>query len=79
VAARKKKGAGSGTLAADAASQLDVAGLDAGAGGVDPAEVRVLEEADDVGLRRGLEGSDRLGLPAQAGAVVLGDLADEEL
>ena len=68
-----------GTLATDAAGELDVLGHDGDALGVDGAEVGVLEEADEVGLGRLLEGEDGGGLEAEVGLEVLGDLADEAL
>lgn len=49
-------------FAADAAGQLDVLGHDGDALGVDSAQVRVLKEADEVGLGRLLLGRFRKGL-----------------
>ena len=66
-------------LATDAAGQLDVLRHDGDALGVDGAEVGVLEEADEVGLGRLLEGGDGGGLEAQVGLEVLGNLADQAL
>ena len=66
-------------LAADAAGELDVAGHDGDALGVDGAEVGVLEEGDDVGLGGLLEGAEGVRLEAAVGLEVLGDLADEAL
>ena len=63
----------------DAASQLDVLGLDRDALGVDGAQVRVLKEADEVGLRGLLERKDGRRLEAQVGLEVLGNLADQAL
>ena len=75
-------------LSADAAGQLDVLGHDGDSLGVDSAEVGVLEESDEVGLRGFLESTDGRRLEAEIGLEVLGDftnqtlegqLADEEL
>ena len=68
-----------GALATDAAGELDVLGHDGDALGVDGAEVGVLEEANEVGLGRLLEGDDGRRLEAQVSLEVLGDLADEAL
>ena len=68
-----------GTLSTDAAGELDVLGHDGDALGVDGAEVGVLEEANEVGLGRLLEGEDGGGLEAEVGLEVLGDLTDEAL
>jgi hypothetical protein len=46
---------------------------------VDGAQVGVLEQRDEVGLDRLLEGSDGRRLEAQVRLEVLGDLADETL
>eukprot|EP00982_Pelagococcus_subviridis_P017398 31535-Pelagococcus_subviridis.AAC.1 len=66
-------------LTTDAAGELDVLGHDRDTLGVDRAEVRVLEEADEVRLGRLLERKDRGGLEAEVRLEVLGDLADEAL
>ena len=66
-------------LATDAARQLDVLGHDGDALGVDGAQVGVLEQADQVGLRRLLQGQDGAGLEAQVGLEVLRNLADQAL
>ena len=66
-------------LATDAAGELDVLGHDGDALGVDGAQVGVLEEADQVGLRRLLQGQDGARLEAQVRLEVLRDLADEAL
>jgi histone H3 len=50
--------------------------LDSDALGVDGAEVGVLEEGDEVGLDRLLEGADGRALEAEVGLEVLGDFAD---
>ena len=57
----------SGALAADAARQLDVLGLDGDALGVDGRQVGVLEQAHQVGLGRLLQCQHRLGLEAEVG------------
>ena len=65
--------------AADAEGELHVLWHDCDALCVDGAEIGVLEEADQVGLARLLEGSDGRRLEAQVGLEVLGDLADQAL
>jgi hypothetical protein len=59
--------------------QLDVLGHDGDTLGVDGAQGRVLEEADQVGPRGLLEGDDGGRLEAQVGLEVLGDLTDQAL
>ena len=59
-----------GPLPADAAGQLDVLGHDGHALGVDRAQVGVLEEADQVGLRGLLQGDDSRRLEAEVGLEV---------
>merc|ERR1719408_128324 len=66
-------------LAADAARELDVLRHDRHALRVDGAEVGVLEEADQVRLRRLLEREDRGRLEAKVRLEVLRDLAHEAL
>jgi histone H3 len=66
-------------LAAEAAGELEVLGLDGDTLGVDGGEVGVLEERDEVGLGRLLEGEDGRRLEAEVGLEVLGDLTDETL
>ncbi len=68
-----------GALAADTTGKLDVLGHDGNTLGVDGAQVRVLEEANEVGLGGLLEGEDGGSLEAEVGLEVLGDLADETL
>ena len=68
-----------GTLPTDAASQLDVLGLDGDALGVDGSQVGVLEQANQVGLGSLLEGQHCRGLEAQVGLEVLGNLAHQAL
>jgi hypothetical protein len=78
----KKKVVGNNILSAfsaDAASQLDVLRHDGHAFGVDGAEVGVLEETDEVGLRSLLEGHDGGGLEPQVGLEVLSNLTDQAL
>ena len=57
-------------LATDAAGQLDVLRHDGDALGVDGAKVGVLEEANEVGLGRLLEGDDGRRLEAEVGLEV---------
>ena len=66
-------------LAADAARQLDVLRHDRHALGVDRAQVRVLEEADQVRLGGLLEREDGGALEAEVALELLRDLADEAL
>ncbi len=66
-------------LATEAAGELEVAGHEGDALGVEGAEVGVGEEAGDVGLGRLLEGGDGGRLPAEAVLVAGGELADEAL
>ena len=66
-------------LSTDAAGELDVLRHDRDALGVDRAQVRVLEEADQVRLGGFLEGKDGRPLESEVGLEVLGDLADEAL
>ena len=66
-------------LATDAAGQLDVLGHDGNALGMDGAQIGVLEQSDQVGLRGLLQGEDGLGAEAQVVLEVLGDFADEAL
>merc|ERR1719274_471617 len=68
-----------GALATDATRQLDVLWHDRDALAVDRAEVGVLEEADEVRLRRLLEGEHSLRLEAEVGLELGGDLTDEAL
>ena len=68
-----------GTLTADAPGELDVLGHDGDTLGVDGAQVGVLEETDEVGLGRLLEGEHGGALEPEVGLEVLGDLPDEPL
>lgn len=63
-------------LTAEAAGELDVLGLDGDTLGVDGAQVGVLEEGDEVGLDRLLEGADGGGLEAEVALEVLSDFTD---
>jgi hypothetical protein len=67
------------TLATDAAGQLDVLGHNGNTFGVDGAQVGVLEQTHQVGLRRLLQGQHSGALEAQVGLEVLGDLAHQTL
>ena len=67
------------SLSADAAGELNVFGHDGDTLGVNGAQVGVLEEANEVGLRSLLKGEDGGSLEAQVTLEVLGDLADETL
>ena len=66
-------------LATDAAGQLDVLGHDGDALGVDGAQVGVLKEANQVGLRGLLEGQHGRALEAEVSLELLGNLADQAL
>ena len=70
---------GSGPLAANAPGELDVLGHDGDTLGVDGAQVGVLEQTDQVGLRRLLEGQDGGCLETQIVLEVLGDLTNQTL
>jgi len=67
------------TLASDSSGQLDVLGHDSHALGVDGAEVGVLEQTNQVGLRSFLEGTDSSALETQIGLEVLCDLTHQTL
>jgi hypothetical protein len=68
-----------GTLAPDPPGQLDILGHDGHPLGMDGAKVRILEEADQVGLAGLLQGADGGRLEPQVGLEVLGNLPDEAL
>ncbi len=68
-----------GTLAPDAAGQLNILGHNGDALGVNGAQIRILEEADEVGLAGLLEGPDGGRLEPQVGLEVLGNLSDKAL
>ena len=68
-----------GTLSTDAAGKLDVLGHDGDTLGVDGAQVGVLKETNQVGLRSLLQGHDSAGLETQVGLEVLGNLPDQAL
>ena len=66
-------------LSADTAGQLDVLGHDGHPLGVDGAQVGVLEEANQVGLRGLLQGHHGRRLEAKVRLEVLSDLAHQSL
>merc|ERR1719402_119514 len=68
-----------GSFPANAASQLDVLGHDGHTLGVDGAQVRVFEQANQVRLAGLLEGSNSGALEPEIGFEVLSDLPDEPL
>jgi hypothetical protein len=67
------------SLASDATGQLDIRGHDGHTLGVDCTQVGVLEEADQVGLGRFLQGQDSLALEAKISLEILGDLTNQAL
>jgi len=67
------------SLASDAAGQLDVLGHDGDSLGVDGAQVGVLEEADQVGLRSLLQGQKGGTLESQVTLEVLRHLSHKAL
>jgi len=68
-----------GALSTEAASELDVLGLDGDTLGVDGAQVGVLEEGDEVSLNGLLKSADGGRLEAEIRLEVLGNLTDETL
>ena len=68
-----------GTFSTDSAGQLDVLGHDGDTLGVDGAKVGILEETNEVSLRRLLEGHDGRALEAEVSFEVLSDLTDKTL
>ena len=70
---------GSGALSTDAAGQLDVLGHDGDALGVDGAQVGVLEEANQVGLGRLLQGEERSRLKMEVWSKLVRELPHETL
>ena len=66
-------------LTTEAASQVDILGLDGHTLGVDGSQVGVLKERDKVSLRGLLKCADGGGLETEIGLEVLGNLADETL
>ena len=68
-----------GALATEAAGELEIAGEEGDALGVEGQEVGVGEEAGDVRLGRLLEGGDGGRLPAETVLVAGGELTDEAL
>lgn len=74
-----QKQASSGSLVlltTEAASELDILGLDGDTLGVDGAQVGVLEEGDEVRLDGLLKSTDGGGLEAEVALEVLGNLTD---
>jgi len=67
------------TFSTDSARKLDVLGHDGDAFGVNRAQIRVLEQTDEVGLASLLQGHDGRALEAQVSLEVLGNLANETL
>jgi len=67
------------TLASDSSGQLDVLGHDGNALGVDGAQVGVLKQANQVGLRSFLEGTDSSALETKISLEVLCDLTHQTL
>lgn len=67
------------SLSSDSSGQLDVLGHDGDSLGVDGAQVGVLEERDQVGLRGLLECQDGSSLESQVILEVLGNLPDKSL
>ena len=68
-----------GTLATDAAGQLNVLGHNCHTLGMDGCQVGVLEQANQIGLSCLLKGKDCRRLEAQVGLEVLGNLPDQTL
>ncbi len=66
-------------LAADPTSELNILNHDGDTLGMDGAEVGVLEETNQVGLRRLLEGQNGGGLEAEVHLELLRDLANQTL
>jgi len=66
-------------LTTEAASQLDVLGLDGNTLGMDGAEVGVFEERDEVSLNGLLERTNGGALEAEVGLEVLCDFTDQAL
>ena len=67
------------SLAADSPCQLDVLRHDGHSLGVNGAQIGVLEQTDQVGLRCLLQGHDCRALEAKVGLEVLGNLTNESL
>ena len=67
------------SLTTDAAGQLNVLGHDGHAPGVYRAQTSVLEQADEVRLRRLLQDQNRRRLEAQVRLEVLGEFSDQAL
>ena len=66
-------------LATKTTGQLDVLGLDRDTLGMDSAQVGILEERDEIGLNRFLEGTDGRRLETEIRLEVLGDFTDQTL
>ena len=67
------------TFSTDAASELDVLGHDGDTLGMNGAQVGVLKETNQVGLRGFLKGHDSRGLETEVSLEVLGNLTDKTL
>ncbi len=67
------------TFASDTAGKLDVLGHDRHTLGVDGAQVRILEQPDQVGLGGFLQRQYSVTLKAQVGSEILRNLSDEAL
>ena len=67
------------TLSSDSSCQLDVFGHNGDPLCVNGAEIGVFEEADQVCLRRFLQGSNRCALETQVGLEILGDFTYQSL
>merc|ERR1712147_411544 len=76
---RRSLAAALGPLSADPPGELDVLGHDGNPLGVDGAKIGVLEEPDEVGLGRLLEGHDGRRLEPEVGLEILGDLPNQTL
>lgn len=68
-----------GTFSSDSSGQLDVLGHDGDSLGVDGAQVGVLEQTNQVGLRCFLESHHGRRLESKVGFEVLGDLTNQPL
>jgi histone H3 len=66
-------------LSTETTSELDVLGLNGDTLGVDGSQVGVLEQRDEIGLGRLLQGTDSRRLEAQVGLEVLSNLTDQAL
>jgi len=68
-----------GAFASDTARQLDILGHDGHALGVDGAKVGILEQTDQVSLRRFLQSADGGGLESQVSLEILSNFTDQTL